>query len=279
MTLILIILALTVVIAAIGAAVYVLVFRSKHKKEVMQNSQYNVPTYGPDPNAGGIASPMGNFGQAQTEPQTMASATSPVMNDIVQGPSSQPTMAQDMPPVPMPPAPEAASGQATVNRNFPDVTNDFVVPASEPAPVQAEETPVASTSFQDSPLMDNTNNPSPITDAPSQEVVEDSIPSTVPTTNENETLPQVENNLNNAEVSQPAAPTIPDTPVNIPISEPVPPTTPEPPAVPQMNQAANPSPTPDLNQATPDFATPAPAPSPDTPATSPQTEDTKEMPI
>lgn len=138
MGILIVIVILTIVIAAIGAGIYVVIFRAKHKKEVMANSQMNnaVPNYG----AGNI---MDQPAQTQA-PSPMFSASppqgqnSPVMNDIVlNGSAPQNTFASD---VPQAPVQEAAPELPTVDHSFPG--NELAQPEPLVSDMVASSEPV-----------------------------------------------------------------------------------------------------------------------------------------
>jgi hypothetical protein len=118
---------ITLVVAAIGAGVYVLIFRAKHKKEVMANSQMiggGVPVYGPAPDQ-----------QTQPDFTNMAAANQPtsapnqMMNDI--------------------------TGNAPVNDPLADMTQ-----APQAAPAQEEPQPSISRDFTTEPVSSETQNDS-----------------------------------------------------------------------------------------------------------------------
>ncbi|RJO60105.1 hypothetical protein C4544_07115 [candidate division WS5 bacterium] len=125
-----------IVVAGIGAGVYVVVFRAKHKKEVMENSQGGaVPSFG---DTGGSFNP-----QAQTSEQPMGSvfdsppaqgaAGGAVMNDITQGPVQS---------APMPEAPQSSAEPASGNAFQPAINHDF--PGNNVQEDPQAETPVSS---------------------------------------------------------------------------------------------------------------------------------------
>lgn len=126
----------TIVVAAICAAVYVFVFRSKHKQEVMANSQVapNIPTLGMD-QAQGQAVPgqpmYGNMADASQPP-----APTQMMNDITSTPQSMET--------PVPPAPPAQEDSYIVPAVNPTVDNgpvDTMVQPEMPPTAQSPESP------------------------------------------------------------------------------------------------------------------------------------------
>ncbi len=108
------------VVAGIGAAVYVFVFRAKHKKEVMEESKLNDMGAG---YLGGAPSqmPQGNVMATDNNP-TLAMGAQPAMNDIV-GAVSEP---------PVPPAPEPPE--------MPDTSSQMSQPAEDSFSPQAEPT-------------------------------------------------------------------------------------------------------------------------------------------
>ncbi len=148
----------TVFIAGIGAVVYMLIHRAKHKKEVLDNSQYNaIPNFGGDNGSANQQKQTQPIGSILDSPASQGggvqdTANNTIMNDITQGSPSpqQDSVVQETPitpPTPVPPASDIP--QPEVNRNFPGNSPEPEVPAnnisgSENAnnPAQTPEQPV-----------------------------------------------------------------------------------------------------------------------------------------
>lgn len=118
MNILIIIIVATLVVAAVAAGIYVVIFRAKHKKEVMENSQAmggDIPVYGPQSSQAPQAQPQGIFDNSQGMAQAPSQPTNPLMNDITGG-QSQNTFMDQQPQVsetPQPPVQEVPSFDAS----------------------------------------------------------------------------------------------------------------------------------------------------------------------
>ncbi|MDO8507652.1 MAG: hypothetical protein Q7S53_03745 [bacterium] len=248
----------TLVIAGAGGGVYVLVFRAKHKKELLANSQMgnNLPTLGAEPAQQNQTQGLPNLGGVPNQGQGSPMA-SPVMNDITGGGLPQVPQA---PAAPMQEEPSFMSPQEppTINRSFPDtpqvpeapVADSLgMIPEAPAAPAntfdlsQMDQSTIGSGS-----LLDDTETVGPVAgmaeDSLSNATDVDISDSTVPVTRENESLEQVESELGDVSVSaqteereeQNAAPEVPvmsSVPQPDPVSAPEPVVQPEPPVTPE----------------------------------------------
>ncbi len=206
MGIILIIVIATLIIAGIGAAVYLLVFRAKHKKEVLENSQYNMPNDLPVYGGQNTSGQIPNI--SDTNP--MAQGNSPMMNDIVGVQPQQSAM--NTPEMPQPPvAPLQSQEQPMVNHDFPSA--DFAPNIPEASQTSNLE---SSDISKDNPLeanltgslMDDQPQSSSVNSMAETSMVDDSVDSsiddaTVPVMKENESLSQEEAEINDAEISGP----------------------------------------------------------------------------
>jgi len=211
----------TLVVAGVGAGIYVVMFRAKHKKEVMENSQIgggNLPVYGVGSDQQmQPAQPQNLFDNAQAQPQPGMPA-SPLMNDIT-GTASQPSPMPDIPQAPETPQPFAQEAtdvpaQPTVNHDFLGTSPDVQDPASD-TPASAPEEPMAGSTLdlnQVGPdagsagnLLDDTETISPVAEMaanPTSTEVDSGIDDfTVPVTKESDSLEQVEEKVGEAEVN------------------------------------------------------------------------------
>jgi|GEM_PF-2309400 len=201
MGILIIIVIATLVIAAVGAGVYVIVFRAKHKKEILQESQINntVPNYntipgqeqGPQNSTANLGAPI----QAQQPTQQ-----SPVMNDIQT--NAQPEM-------PVPPVSDSLT-QPLQSANFneipgltpeaPIADNPSVIPQAPenniPSPSQPETT---------SNILDDSGTVGPVENLTNNQYANTEVDindSSVPITQEDDTLEEIESMIGEAEVTE-----------------------------------------------------------------------------
>lgn len=151
---------ITLVVAAVGAGVYVLIFRLKHKKEVKDNSQMmggGVPIYGQpqDQQAQGQPDFTNNMTAETSQP---VPAPSPMMNDIMGNGSTNDNMT-GTPQAPQPPVQDPSV--ETPQEVQPSISQDFAPETAQPE-VPADNIP--STPSVETPTLDNTldlNQPGP----------------------------------------------------------------------------------------------------------------------
>lgn len=214
MGILIVVVIIVLVAAAIGAGIYVIIFRAKHKKEVMANSQTiggGVPVYGQpqDQQAQGqpdFANNMADIGQTNPAP-------SPMMNDIMGSVPTNDTLS-GMSQTPQPPAQE--SFVEAPQEVQPSISRDFAPETTQPefTPAPAAETPALDNTLdlnQPSPqnnggenILDDTQTVAPISEmakddmgqTPDGDMADFSVPVT-----ENESLEKVDSGLGEAAVS------------------------------------------------------------------------------
>ncbi|MEK7447220.1 MAG: hypothetical protein AAB632_00220 [Patescibacteria group bacterium] len=242
---------ITLVVAAIGAGVYVLIFRAKHKKEVMANSQTiggGVPVYGstPEQQVQGQPDFTSNMTAETSQP---APAPSPMMNDITGSGLADDAMAGIQQPF-QPPAQEPSvevpqEVQPSISRDFAPETTKPEVPTDSVSPTLAVETPsldnaldlnqLGSQNNGGGSILDDTQTVAPISEMAKEDMGQtpdgDMTDFSVPVTKENESLEQVESELGEAAVS--AQTETKEEPNETPAPQPGPISTPEPTVAPE----------------------------------------------
>lgn len=251
---------ITLVVAAVGAGVYVFIFRAKHKKEVMENSQMmggGVPVYGstPDQQVQSQSDFSNVAGMNQPSP-----APNPMMSDITgSGPANDTMASMQQPPVQESPLEVPQEDQPSISHDFAAETTSPEVQTDSVSSALVGETPIPENALDlnqlgpqnDSGgnLLDDTQAVAPISEMAKEDMGQtpdgDMADFSVPATKEDESLEQVESELGEAAVSAqteikeelnetPEPTSVSLEPKPEPISTPEPPVAPEPPVVPEF---------------------------------------------